>query len=390
MRVRPLRSSTIHANDLAPPPFYKQFSVAFRRLVLFQHLERLPIGERRKEKRPLRHDSAENGLDVSSKTSSEDAVMKIIAQNESAATSNLVHSAISHRNLKSNVFVASVEVYSGMSAVRYHGVALTGKVKKDGGRGQVTTFSRKSRRRMMEAMLKKSNYVRPLFLTLTYTDESLHPADHNRPYKRDIDCFNKRLQREFPNSGHIWRIEYEKRKSGRFKGHTVPHFHLVVDGVLDDIAYLRKELRAWWWSIITDDHKIEPAPRVDVQVSQSKKHAMYYLSKYVAKENEKNDFADGHQHNSDCNGRHWAVVGNWQQTVVATIHLTRREFLDLRRLCVRYLKSRGSTYAKRLAASRSQQGYSIYGLGKDAFSGQFVDEATIFKMLQFVTGLYRC
>lgn len=313
--------------------------------------------------------------------------MLSIAQKSSAATSNLVHSAISHRNSKRNDFVAEIEVYTGMSTVRYDNIVPNNhKITNSGGRSRINGFSRKSRRRMMEAMLKKSNYVRPLFVTLTYTDESIGHMPGARDYKRDIDCFNKRLQRDYANSGHIWRIEYEIRKSSVFTGYRVPHYHLIVDGVLDDVADLRKLFRTWWHEIITDGKCYSPSPRVDVQTAKSKRHAMYYLSKYVAKETANNNIADEHQFNY-FDGRHWAIVGNWQMTIVATIKLTRQEFIDFRRLCCRWLKSRGSVYARGLAQSRSYQGFSVYGLGNDApIMGA---EATIRKMLLFVSGLYR-
>ena len=314
--------------------------------------------------------------------------MTSIAQNAVAESSHLVHSAISPHDKGDAEFVAAIEIYSGMSKVCYPDVASSRyDITNNGGRGAITGFSRKSRRRMMEAMMKKSNYIRPLFLTLTYTDESIGHFPAARDYKRDIDCLNKRLQHEYPGGGHIWRVEFMTRKSGALTGYRVPHYHLIVDGVLDDIADLRKVFRDWWHEIITDGYCYSPSPRVDVQTAKSKRHAMYYLSKYVAKETANNNIADGHQHNY-FDGRHWAVSGNWQTTVVKTVKLTRQEFIDFRRLCCRWLKSRGSAYARGLAKSRSYQGFSIYGLGIDVSDGDA--EATITKMLIFVTGLYRC
>lgn len=315
--------------------------------------------------------------------------MAIVAQKKSAANKNLVHCAITHRNDKPHELVASVEIYSGMSTVCYSSIIpKEPEINNSGGRSPITEFSRKSRRRMIQAMLKKKNYIRPLFVTLTYTDQSIGCLPGGRDYKRDIDCLNKRLQREYPNSGHIWRIEEVTRKSGRFEGVLLPHFHIVLDGILADVAGLRHDLRQWWHEIITDSACELPKPRVDVQVSKSKRHAMYYLSKYVAKESDtlqNSNISHSHKH---WTGRHWAVVGNWDATEVMTIKLNRKEFLDLRRLCVRYLKSKGSDYAKRLARSKSYQGFSIYGLGVDAFGGGYIGEPTIKKMLLFVTGVY--
>lgn len=312
--------------------------------------------------------------------------MTIITQKCAENSETLVSCAISHRRPDSKKYPVSVDVYAGMMTATYPSIAPYQQAAHNGVRGLVTVFSNRSRMRMFDALQKKTNYVRPLFLTLTYTDQSLHPTHATRPYKRDIDALCKRIQARWPDAGYIWRIEYLPRKSGRFTGRIVAHFHLIVDGITDDMAHVRAAFGAWWWSVTTDGRKTNPRPRVDVQVAKSRRHATYYVSKYVAKEPEENNIADEHQHNSSGTGRHWAVGGNWDQTALVHVRLTRKEFIDLKRLCVRYLKARGSRYAGQLKHGSSYRGFSIYGLGGDSVEGLTVGAPTILRMIAFVTG----
>ena len=315
--------------------------------------------------------------------------MTIIARKMSSVAPDLVQSAISHHDRKKTKFVAQVDIFRGMMTVSYPS-PLEEQHKRFGGagRGQVTEFSRRSQRRMMDKMQQLEKPTRLLFVTLTYTDQSLDPETISRSYHRDLDCINKRLQHEYPGTGHIWRIEYKNRLSGCYEGHTVPHFHLVLNGCLADLAVLRKQVRTWWNAIIHDNTTNAPVPRIEISPARSQRHALYYISKYVGKVSEQNNIADEHQHNYSEGHRHWGIVGNWDTPIYCTIKLTRQEFIDLRRLCIRYLKSKNCTYAKGLAKSRSYQGYSIFGLGNEAISTDKTKTATIFQMLRFVTDQY--
>jgi len=316
--------------------------------------------------------------------------MNSIAKNQPAVKASLVQRAISHRHNDTNSFIARVDVYYGMLKVEYPSDAGQSHYHKPewSSRGTITEFTRRSRRRMMDKMQQLENPTRLLFVTLTYTDQSLHQETVTRNYHRDIDCFNKRIQSVHSGTGHIWRIEYKERLSGRFEGHTVPHFHIVLHGYLGDLGKLRQQVRQWWDQIIHDNATDAPRPRIDIQPAQNQRHAMYYISKYVAKVSDENNIADEHQHNYSDGHRHWGIVGCWETPVYVTIKLTRQELIDLRRLCVRWLKSKGSAYSRRLSRSISHQGFSIYGLGKFGELAGKQKTATIFRMLQFVTGLY--
>lgn len=151
---------------------------------------------------------------------------------------------------------------------------------KSGGRGKITTFSKKSRKRLLElgARLDMAGAAlgKPIiFMTITYAQKWPEPEQVSRNFRALLE----RLRRFAPQSSAIWRIEYQKRGA--------PHFHLICFG----LPYLDKALLAAWWGEIIgrefwDYSQGEQNPRVPftrIEAIKSGRRAMFYLSKYVAK-----------------------------------------------------------------------------------------------------------
>ena len=130
-------------------------------------------------------------------------------------------------------------------------------------RGQVTEFSRKSRRRMIDLMNRLDlEGRRATFLTLTFK----YTHDHSET-KAAFKRFLAYLAYHYPNTSGIWRLEFQKRGT--------PHYHLI----LFDLPYWKhKAIRKVWMRCTR-----EPASGVRVNLLRGAKQAMYYVSKYVAK-----------------------------------------------------------------------------------------------------------
>lgn len=103
-----------------------------------------------------------------------------------------------------------------------------------GKRGACKGFSFGSRRRMLDRL----NSVRvdaslPVFVTCTLPDDVFDDsaASFAKTAKHWLDNFTKRLLRVVPQACGFWRIEWQARKSGKFEGKLVPHFHLLVWGI---------------------------------------------------------------------------------------------------------------------------------------------------------------
>jgi hypothetical protein len=241
---------------------------------------------------------------------------------------------------------------------------------------------------MIEHMCKRRDWQRPLFLTFTLSDElwfdsALTIAQCNVL----MDNLRKRLLRMYPGCGAMARVEFVPRKSGKNAGKLAPHWHLIVDGVLDDLKNVRKDLRKAWDEITRPICPAAPyAPRVDVQALKSRRQAMYYVSKYLAKLTD-TDLEELIAANDGSLGRQWSVFGTWDESVILVVHITLAEYLALKRLSARWLKSHASRYARRLAKLPPYVSFTVMGLG-DQSSRKYATlfDSAVFRALLAISG----
>lgn len=130
-------------------------------------------------------------------------------------------------------------------------------------RGQITGFSRKSRRRML-LFLNRCDFsaTRTSFLTLTF-----HAIPTIDDATRSFQKFMKRLRRTFPNAAGIWRKEFQERGAA--------HYHVL----LTNVPYIgwRSILRTW--RECTPDHD----GSIHIKLLRTHKAIIGYVSKYIAK-----------------------------------------------------------------------------------------------------------
>jgi len=103
-----------------------------------------------------------------------------------------------------------------------------------GKRGACKGFSFGSRRRMLDRLNTVSvDASLPVFLTCTLPDDVFDDSlsSFAKTAKHWLDNFTKRLLRVVPEACGFWRIEWQSRKSGKYEGKLVPHFHLLVWGL---------------------------------------------------------------------------------------------------------------------------------------------------------------
>jgi len=161
-------------------------------------------------------------------------------------------------------------------------------VKNASTRGKITTFSPKSRRRMMNLIATLERKYLPLFVTLTYPE--LYPSAIDS--KRDLKVFIQRIKRLWPASGYIWKFEFQKRGA--------PHYHMFLWGV--EYKDALKHISICWYEVCgTNDPKHLIA---GTRVEQIRNHngIMRYASKYLGKIIEE-DIPEGL-------GRLWGYGGN--------------------------------------------------------------------------------
>jgi hypothetical protein len=139
-------------------------------------------------------------------------------------------------------------------------------------RGEITGFTAKSRRRLLDLLNRTHSDAIPLFVTLTYPASwPERPAE----WKRHLDVFAKSLARVGRGRlSAVWKLEPQRRGA--------PHFHLLVWGVRH-LHRFRDWLSAVWYRIV--DSGDERHLRAGTQAAQvkSRRGVMWYASKYMSK-----------------------------------------------------------------------------------------------------------
>lgn len=242
-----------------------------------------------------------------------------------------------------------------------------------GKRGKVVGFSRGSRSRMMDRLACVQSGELPKFITLGLPDGV--PYD-NPSIKRHLDCVLKRLRRQFPECGGLWRVEYQPRKSGEDVGKWKPHVHLLVWGlpwswkdekssqlhwtfelgkisswdsvkwragcaeflpqiIRPGVDVAPVELREWlsivWYEIVGSENILHLRAGTRVEEIRSERGVAWYASKYVAKIQDAGEF--------ESVGRCWGVFApdNVPWAEVVDFLVDYEPHVGLLRLCRRYL-----------------------------------------------------
>lgn len=162
------------------------------------------------------------------------------------------------------------DIYSGASLIKVSKPKFKTLCRKGGGIRGKAGFSVKSRRRLMQTLSRVKRSETPIFLTLTYPGQ--YSSDPKR-WKRDLDCFWRRLVRRYPHASAIWKLEFQKRGA--------PHYHIFVWGV--PYAYLRGFVAVNWFEVVGsgDIRHLQAGTRVEYL--RSVRGTFYYAGKYISK-----------------------------------------------------------------------------------------------------------
>jgi len=196
---------------------------------------------------------------------------------------------------------------------------------RDATRGEITEFSVKSRRRLMQTMAKVNKGDMPQFITLTYPAEY---SENFKDWKDDLRRFNQKMKYRFPRYAAFWKEEFQKRGA--------PHFHLLAwglprSGMKDLIALL------WYKTVGSGDEKHLKA---GTQISRIKtwRGVMAYAAKYLGK-------LQGC--NTNPPGRFWGIFNRegipWSDEVIYWV--TQGDAVMAMRYMRRYAEIRARDYS---------------------------------------------
>lgn len=295
----------------------------------------------------------------------------------------LVQSAISDRAPVFGFETMTVEVYADVVKIKKTPLGNTRKIgvpnRKTSTRGHVKNFSRKSRKRMIEQLAKLRNPNNGFFFTMTYPDDVPHTPEKA---KRDLAALRKRLLRRFPAAGGLWRIEIKPRLSGDHVGQLAPHFHVLVFGMPYRQNLMRLWLQAAWSRIVYETSAPPRSVRTRADVIHSRKHAARYAAKYAAKEEPLENCNNGEDFVTW--GRRWGYFGALDFAVAVTVTRSASQIIELRRMVARWMRSRGSDYAQRVARANPHFGFSALGLGDLSAGHSNISASTIVRMLDAI------
>lgn len=170
-----------------------------------------------------------------------------------------------------NVFI---EIQGSLVAVAFRRGPLSHPPPK---REEVRGFSAGSRLRLFKLTnrLDFASAGRSTFLTSTWRDELGRPSPSEITLARS--AFQRSIERmaetELPG---IWRVEWQRRKSGRFKGEEMPHVHVIYFRA----PYMKVQEVGKRWA-----RSIGWAGRVSLRMNEitNLRHCLNYVSKYIAK-----------------------------------------------------------------------------------------------------------
>lgn len=156
-------------------------------------------------------------------------------------------------------------------------------------RGKVTSFTRRSRSRMLRHFSQIDRDVLSSSLLVTLTYPRSFPTDACT-YRRHFHSFSKRLLRAFPSASATWKLEFQSRGAA--------HYHLIVSGV----PFIAKGwLSRAWYAVVGSDDIRHLHAGTQIERCDSHRKALAYAAKYVAK------ISVGPSANHE--GRFWGVVG---------------------------------------------------------------------------------
>lgn len=287
-----------------------------------------------------------------------------------------------------------VHVHADLLKITYTDAAkgLDDNHRRGGGiRGTVAGFSRASRKRMFEFMASVRNTGSMLFLTMTFDDTTAVNSDDWM--LACFETFRKRFERAYPHCRALWRKEWQDRKSGDYEGMFVPHYHLLIfTGVHYEKCQhesVSEAFSAWakdaWHEITSSTDENHIVYGAHVTPVRSRRHAYNYIGKYIGKQ----------ESNSLHTGRAWGRIGTFDCTASETFALDADEYIVLRRLIKKWLKTRAQVpsenaspeevekwllrnkrqcaYARRFARGLSTEGCTVFGLGDGDYGGQEYD-----------------
>jgi len=243
-----------------------------------------------------------------------------------------------------------------------------------GRKGEVVTFSRKSRRNLM-IKLAEMKLPFDFWQDFTFADdimEGLTIKEKSKKTSKILKAFKLWLERGGYKIHGVWKREWRPRLSGILKGLYVPHFHFLysIEGILKNKYLELALLFARKWVEFTGTNEFKKAFKVashykSYRLVESRKQANLYVSdkKYISKY--------GEYISEESIGRNWGYIGNPEFAENETFYMNQSEMVLLRRILKKFVR-KNKTRFRRLIVKK----YSRFFL--------FIERSTVHRILEWI------
>jgi hypothetical protein len=243
-----------------------------------------------------------------------------------------------------------------------------------GRKGEVVTFSRKSRRNLM---IKLAEMKSPFefWQDFTFADDimqGLRIKERAKLSAKVLKAFKLWLEREGYKIQGVWKREWRPRLSGIIIGQYVPHYHFLysIEGISKEEYFKLALLLARKWVDFTGTNECEKALRVALhpksyRLIESRKQANVYVSdrKYISKY--------GEYISEESIGRNWGYIGNPEFAENETFYMNQSEMVLLRRILKKFVR-KNKTRFRRMIVKK----YSRFFV--------FIDRSTVHRILEWI------
>jgi len=243
-----------------------------------------------------------------------------------------------------------------------------------GRKGEIVTFSRKSRRNLMIKLAEmKSRFE--FWQDLTFADDVMQGLSVKKRAKftsKVLKAFKLWLDREGYKIQGVWKREWRPRIRSILHGQYVPHFHMLylMEGISEMEYFKLAKLFAQKWVEFTGTKNYEKALRVaqhnnSYRLIKSRKQVNQYVSdrKYISKY--------GEYISEESIGRNWGYIGKPEFAESKTFYLNQSEMALLRRI-IRNFVRKGKKRFKQLIVKK----YSRFFI--------FIERSTVHRILEWI------
>lgn len=195
-------------------------------------------------------------------------------------------------------------------------------------KGDITTFSRSSRLRLMRKMNRVQTQLlgEPIFITLTHRHGTLSHKEFQYAF---LKKFLPKLPEIIPEVACMWRLE--PHRNGK------PHYHMICwsfnKKITIESEYYHRQIRQAWRDAIGQHDRAAELYSCDIEALGSHRKIMSYVSKYLAKEDD--------NVGKKIEGRRWATSKNLPCSAISEVLLTREQLADFKQIVETILRASG-------------------------------------------------